>query len=81
MVTLSEYVFRTCSKGGVGVLGIMPGVPACVTLWCVIGAVCIWDGAVGVDKGWLVVFGVGAMLFAVVPKHFSNFCKAPPWSP
>ena len=33
-------------------IGIIPGVFACVTCWCVHGADCIWSGSVGVVNVW-----------------------------
>ena len=76
MVTPSECFVGTCSEGSVSVVGIMPGVFARVTCWCLHGAVHIWDGAVGVDEVWFVVAVVGAMFSAVVPIYFSNCCNA-----
>ena len=39
MVTPSELFLGTCSEGGVGDVGIMPGMFACVMHWCVRGAI------------------------------------------
>ena len=59
----------------------MTGVFACVMCWSVNGDVCIWYSAVGVDKVWLVVVGVGEMVSAVVPKHFASCCNISPCRP
>ena len=81
MVTPFERCVSVCSKVSFGSVGIMPGVFAHVTCWYVHGAICIWFGAVGVEKVWFVVVGVGVMLSAVVPKCLANFCHAFPWRP
>ena len=78
MVTPSGCFVRTCSEGSVGFVGIIPGAFACVMSWCVCSVV---RGAVGVEKLWFLVVGVGAMLYAVVTICFTNFCNASPWHP
>ena len=48
-MTPSECFVGAFYEGGVGVVGITPGVFSCVTCWCMHGSLCIWDGDVGVD--------------------------------
>ena len=81
MVTLFECFVGAYSEGDVVVVGIMPGVFAHVTRWCLSGAVCIWDGAVGVGYVRLLVVGVVTMLYTVVPKYFASCCNVSPFRP
>ena len=50
MVTPSEFFSGSYSERGVGVVGIMSGVFARVTRWCVRGVVRIWGGDFGADE-------------------------------
>ena len=81
IVTLSECSVGVCFERGLGSVGIMPGVFARVTRWCVRGARRIWVGALGMDKFWFLVVGVGVMFSTVVPIFLANRCNASPWRP
>ena len=81
MVIPYECFVGALPDRGVSVVVIMPGAFACVTRWCVHGAMRIWDGVVGVDDVWLVVVGVGLMFSAAVPTFFASCCNDSPCSP
>ena len=91
VLVLSPYQFGTVtpyegfvgalSEEGVGVIGILPGIFACLTRWCVRDAVHVLDGAVGVVNIWLVVVDVIAMFSAVAPKIVAIYCNASPCCP
>ena len=78
IVTPSEGYVNGMSSGGVGYAGIMTGVFALVTRWCVCGANQICVGDVGVDDVWVIFVVVGVPLSTVVPNVFTNLCKASP---
>ena len=67
MVTPSEGCVSGWSDGGVGSTGMMPGVFAIVTRWCVHGTKRICVGAVCVDEIWVVFVGVGVTFSALAP--------------
>ena len=81
MVTPSEDFFNVMFSVGVGSNGIIPGVFAIVTHWCVHGAKRMCVGAVGFDDVWIVCVGVDGTWSAVALNVFTNLCKASPWRP
>ena len=54
---------------------------ALVTRWCVHGDNIICVGAVVVDEVWVVFVSIGVTLYVLVPKCFTNLCKASPCHP
>ena len=66
MVTPSEVCFIGWCGGVVGSTGIITGVFTIVTRCCVRGAKYICISAVDVDEVWVVFFGVGVIVSAVV---------------
>ena len=68
-------------SGGVVSTGIILGVFALVTRWCVRRANSICVGAVCVDDVWVVCFGVDVTWSTVSPHFCANFCNASPWRP
>ena len=81
MVTPSEGCVNGMVSGGVVSTGIIPGVFALVTSWCVRGAKSICVGAVGVDDVWVVCVGVDVTWYAVAANIFANLYNAYPWLP
>ena len=74
VVTPSEDYGNGISFGGFGSTGIIPGVFALVTRWCVRGDKRICVRSVGVDDVWVVFSGVAVTYSAVVPNIFAHFC-------
>ena len=81
MVTPSEGCVNGMFSEGVVSTGIIPGVFALVTRWCVRGAKRICVGVIGVDDVWVVCVGVDGTWSAVSQNIFADFCNASPWRP
>ena len=78
MVIPSEGCVNVWSVGGVGSIGIMPGMFSLVTFLRVRGAKRVCVETVGVDGVWVVFVGFCVTSSAVVLKKFANWCKASP---